>query len=90
MLGKEMLTILVCPIERTPLTIADDQLIARLNRAIAAGRMKNQAGRPVEQPLSGGLVRADNAFLYPVRDNIPVLLADEAIPLAQIRGPERG
>ena len=46
--------------------------------------MKNQAGRPVEQPLAGGLVRTDDALLYPIVDDIPVLLADEAIPLGQL------
>jgi uncharacterized protein YbaR (Trm112 family) len=85
MINKELLPILVCPTDQTPLRIATDQLLARLNRAIAAGRVKNQAGRSVEQPLAGGLVRADNTLLYPIVDDIPVLLLDEAIPLAQIR-----
>jgi uncharacterized protein YbaR (Trm112 family) len=85
MINKELLTILVCPTDRTPLKIADDHLIARLNRAIGARRVKNHAGRLVEQPLAGGLVRTDGTLLYPIVDDIPALLADEAIPLAQIR-----
>jgi uncharacterized protein YbaR (Trm112 family) len=60
-------------------------LLARINRAIAAGRVKNRAGRPMEHPLAGGLVRKDQTLLYPIVDDIPVLLADEAIPLAEIR-----
>jgi uncharacterized protein len=84
MINRESLVILVCPIDHAPLKIADGQLVARLNRAIAAGRVKNRAGRPVEQPMAGGLVRADRTYLYPVIDGIPVLLADEAIPLDQM------
>ncbi len=84
MIDKKLLEILVCPADHTPLSIAGEQLIARLNRAIAAGRVKNQAGRPVEKPLEAGLIRADKTLLYPVVDDIPVLLADEAIPLTQI------
>jgi len=84
MIDKELLSILVCPTDRTPLRMADQQTLTRLNRAIAAGRVRNQAGRPVEQPLAGGLVRADGALLYPIVDEIPVLLADEAIPLGQL------
>jgi uncharacterized protein len=76
--------ILVCPSDHTPLSRADERLVARLNRAIAAGRVLNHAGRRLDQPIDGGLVRRDQTFLYPILDGIPVLLLDEAIPLAQI------
>lgn len=84
MIDKELLDLLVCPLDRTPLRLADDVLIGRLNEAIRAGRVRNRIGQPVEQPVEGGLVRADNALLYPIIDEIPVLLADEAIPLDQL------
>jgi uncharacterized protein YbaR (Trm112 family) len=35
----------------------------------------------VQLPLDGGLVRDDGRILYPVRDDIPVMLLDEAIDL---------
>jgi len=45
----------------------------------------------LDLPMAGGrimvgvwLVRADAALLYPVVDDVPVLLIDEAIPLGQI------
>lgn len=85
MIDKKLLATLVCPSDRTPLTLAGEQLLARLNRAIAARVVTNQAGRIVEQPLDAGLVRQDKALLYPIIDDIPVLLADEAIALAQVR-----
>ncbi len=85
MINKELLAILVCPIDRTPLSIVDDQVVAQVNQAIAAGRVTNRVGRLVDQPIDGGLLRDDNALLYPVFDGIPVLLAEEAIPLAQVR-----
>jgi uncharacterized protein YbaR (Trm112 family) len=83
MIDKKLVPILVCPLDRTPLSIADERLVARINRAVAAGRVTNRAGRLVDQPIGGGLLRSDNSLLYPIIGGIPVLLADEAIPLAQ-------
>jgi uncharacterized protein YbaR (Trm112 family) len=84
MIDDKLLPLLVCPENHAPLRPADEQLLARLNRAIAAGRIKNRSGKPVEQPLVAGLVRADNALFYPIIDDIPVLLIDEALPLEQL------
>jgi len=76
-----LLATLICPETRTRLHLADEALIARLNRESAAGDLKNRAGRLVEDPLEGGLIREDGKFLYPILDGIPVMLVDESIPL---------
>ncbi|HUY32882.1 MAG TPA: Trm112 family protein [Pirellulales bacterium] len=83
MISKELLEILVCPQNRTPLGLADTTLVAELNRSIAAGVVRNMAGDKVERPLDGGLVREDGTLLYPIIDGIPVLLVDEAIGLTK-------
>lgn len=84
MTDKQPPDILVCPSDHTPLAAAEKSLLSKLNQAIAAGRVKNRAGRLVEEPLEGGLVRRDQTLLYPIIDNIPVLLIDEAISLDHI------
>jgi uncharacterized protein YbaR (Trm112 family) len=86
MIDEEFLETLVCPQNRMPLHLADARLMAKLNRAIAAGRISNEAGRPVEDSLQAGLVRKDRTLLYPIMDDIPVLLAEEAIALDQLDG----
>jgi uncharacterized protein YbaR (Trm112 family) len=79
MLDQKLLAILMCPETRTPLKEADGELLARLNRQIASGRLVNRAGKPVEKPFEGGLLREDGTVLYPVINGIPVLLIDESI-----------
>jgi uncharacterized protein YbaR (Trm112 family) len=83
MIRPELLKMLVCPENRTPLEVASSELVAKINRAVAAGQLTNQGGRKVERPLDAGLVRADRAVLYPIVDEIPLMLVDEAIPLGQ-------
>ena len=90
MISKELLSILVCPESRTPLELADPRLLAEVNRAVAAGRLKNKGGEAVATALSAALVRTDRAALYPIVDGIPILLIDAAIPLAQLSTDSNG
>lgn len=78
-MNTELLAILRCPETRQPLVVAASEVVARLNAQIAAGQLRNQAGKPVTTKLDGALARADGQALYPVRNNVPVLLVDEAI-----------
>ena len=84
MVDAELLSILVCPENKTPVTLADDALIAKANAAIEAGTLKNRAGEKVAEKIDGGLVREDKAYVYPIREDIPIMLIDEAIPMAQL------
>lgn len=77
----ELLEILVCPETRQPVRPADEALVDRLNRTIEEGKVKNRGGDVVEEPMDGGLVRDDGQVLYPIRDEIPVMLIDESIEL---------
>ncbi|MBI5094142.1 MAG: hypothetical protein HZB26_17080 [Candidatus Hydrogenedentes bacterium] len=84
MVDPELLKILVCPENKTPVTLADNALVAKANAAVDAGTLKNRAGDVVKERIDGGLVREDGAYLYPIRDDIPIMLIDEAIPLSQL------
>lgn len=85
MIDKQLLDILACPEDHTPLSMADEGLVARLNQAIAAGKIVNRGGQALNEPIQGGLVRKDGTLLYPIIDDIPVLLVDDAIPLEQLQ-----
>lgn len=83
-LDKALLAILCCPDTKQSVVLADDLLIQKVNGAIERGALKNKAQKPVTEKLDGGLIRSDNKILYPVREDIPVMLIDEGIPLEQI------
>jgi len=79
---QSLLEILVCPETKQPLRLAEPGLIERLNASIETGSLSTRGGQTVTERLLEGLVREDGAVLYPVRDDIPIMLIDEAIPLS--------
>lgn len=84
MVDEELLKILVCPEDKSPVTPADADLVAKVNEAITAKTLKNRGGETVEEPIEAGLIREDGAYLYPIRDDIPIMLIDDSIPLNQL------
>ncbi len=84
MIQQELLDLLQCPKTKSPLRVADESLIAKINEAIAAGTIKNRVAEAVEAPLSGGLLPEGENVLYPIVDDLPIMLVDEAIPLEQL------
>jgi uncharacterized protein YbaR (Trm112 family) len=78
---QELLDTICCPETHQPFQMADANLISELNNKIKAGQINTRGGKPVSDPIDAGFVREDRKFLYPVRNNIPVLLIDESIPL---------
>lgn len=81
MISPQFVDMLRCPEDGSRLTLADEPVIRRLNSAVAAGSLKNRGGQLVSHSLDGGLVRADGKILYPIVDQIPIMLVDEAIAL---------
>jgi uncharacterized protein YbaR (Trm112 family) len=57
-----------------------------LNEAIAAQRIKNREDAFVETPLDEALVTRSGKLIYPIRDGIPLLLEEQAMPLQQLEG----
>lgn len=78
---KDLLAILCCPETKLDVGLADEGLIDKINEAVSRGSLKNKAQKPVTEPLDGGLIRSDRKVLYPIREDIPVMLIEEGIPL---------
>ncbi|MEO6096315.1 MAG: hypothetical protein ABIW76_11660 [Fibrobacteria bacterium] len=81
MVDKELLDMLCCPETKEDVSLADGALIEALNRKVEAGQLVNRGGENVKEKMDSGLIRADKRYLYPIREDIPIMLIDEAIPL---------
>ncbi|MCH2185992.1 hypothetical protein MK280_08990 [Myxococcota bacterium] len=80
-ISDELLEILVCPETRQAVALAAGELIEQLNQEIEAGRLRTRGGDKIAQPIQEGLVREDGRILYPIEDDIPVMLIEESIEL---------
>lgn len=81
MIDQQLLEILVCPETKEPVSLADEALVARVNEKIKAGTLTTRGGDKVTEPISGALVREDRKYMYMIRDDIPIMLIDQAIPM---------
>jgi uncharacterized protein YbaR (Trm112 family) len=81
MVDPELLDMLCCPETKEDVSLADAALVQKLNALAESGQLRNRGGETVKEKMDAGLVRADRKFLYPIREDIPIMLIDEAIPL---------
>lgn len=82
--GK-LLEILCCPVSKTPLTVLSRQKLDKLNDAIKNGEALFVGGEKVMEPLSEGLITEDGKVIYPVQDDIPILLEEKGIGTTQFQ-----
>jgi len=82
--GK-LLEILCCPVSKTPLMALGRQKLDKLNSAITNGDALYVGGEKVTDPLQEGLITEDGKVIYPVQDDIPILLEEQGIGTAQFQ-----
>ena len=83
MIDPKLIELLQCPIDGTELQLANAELIAQLNDAIARGELRDTSDQKITEPLDEGLQTRDGKRLYPVRGSIPTLIAEQSIDLSK-------
>jgi uncharacterized protein len=84
-IDDELLKIIACPETKQDLVIAEPELVEKVNILIENGELENRSGQKVENKIDGGLIQKDDRkYLYPIRDDIPILLIDESILLESV------
>ena len=78
-MDKALLDIICCPATHSRLSWLSSTDLTVLNSAIASGDIRHVDGRPTVEPLSAALVTQDGKRVYPVRDDIPILLEEEGL-----------
>lgn len=82
-MDKRLLDILCCPVTKVPVRPLVRNELDALNKAIATGGVRTTASASVESALQGGVITSDGKLIYRVEEDIPVMLADEAIATTQ-------
>ncbi|ANB19236.1 Trm112 family protein [Dokdonella koreensis] len=85
-MDSRLLDILRCPVSKGAVRALRRDELDALNRAIAADGLATADGQVRRQPLQAGLLAADGQRVYRIDDGIPVMLADQAIPVAGVAG----
>jgi uncharacterized protein YbaR (Trm112 family) len=82
--GK-LLEILCCPVSKRPLVRLPPDKLKKLNAAITAGEVQYVDGTTVTEALTEGLMTEDARVVYPVEDDIPILLEEKGIGTTQLQ-----
>ena len=79
----ESLALLRCPLSKANLRYATAEELRPVNDWIAAASAIDQGGQRVTEPVVTGLIDENGLYVYPVRDNIMILVKERAIPCQQ-------
>ena len=79
MIAQDLLDILCCPETKQDIRLLEANIVEQLNRQIEKGALKTKGGQSVTEAIDGGLLRNDGTVVYPIRDQIPIMLIEEGI-----------
>lgn len=77
-----LISLLRCPETMQTVRVANAAELANCNQRIAAGDIFTKSGIQRTEKLTAGLLREDARLLFPVENDIPVMLIEEALVLS--------
>ncbi len=80
-----LLDILCCPVSKTPLVVLSRQQLEKLNTAIETGDVLYVNGEKIAASLSEALITKDGKVIYPIEEDIPLLLQEKGIGTGQFQ-----
>lgn len=83
-MDRKLLAMLVCPVTKQPLSPLSAARLARVNEWIARGEAHDLGGNKLRRPLQQALITENRTTIYPVEENIPILLEARGIACVQI------
>ena len=83
---NDLLEILCDPVTKTPVQLLTQDQLTAINAGIAAKSVKNVEGNLVEEPLQEGLITTDGKSIFRIDNDIPIMLAEQAIAADQVDG----
>ncbi len=85
MISENLLAVIACPETKQDLVVAENDIVQKINHLIENGELLNRSKQKVTETIDGGLIqKEDRKYLYPIRNEIPILLMDESIALENI------
>jgi uncharacterized protein YbaR (Trm112 family) len=81
MIDDSLVGLLRCPETGQRVALASGEILDTLLEHQKQGVLRHASGKLVKSVPEAGLLRADGRRVFPIRDGIPILLADEAIDI---------
>jgi uncharacterized protein YbaR (Trm112 family) len=83
-INRELLSVLVCPVTKLPVSMLDAEKLDLLNRLVSEGKIHTMDGNALESPLSEALITNNGNMIYRIDDGIPIMLEDQGIATDQM------
>jgi len=82
--ADNFLQLMRCPVTGQIVRIACEEIVGKVNAAIREGKLTNRIGEIVDDTIDEALVNADQTLLFPIRNDIVTMVADDLIALDQL------